>query len=41
MKEVEYWYWRMRSETAPNKVVTTRWRMPEAEALARDPDAER
>ena len=41
MKKVEYWYWRMRSETAPHKITTTRWRMPEAEALERDPNAVR
>jgi hypothetical protein len=41
MKKVEYWCWRMRSDTVPHKLITTRWHMPEAEALARDPDAER
>lgn len=40
MRTVEVWAWRLRSETT-GKVVRARWKMTEAEALARDPAAER
>ncbi|MBS1179328.1 MAG: hypothetical protein H6R06_3740 [Proteobacteria bacterium] len=41
MKKVEYWFWRIGSETAPHKIITTRWSIPKAEALERDPNAVR
>jgi hypothetical protein len=41
MKKVEYWHWRLRSETAPHEITITRWLISEAEALERDPNAER
>ena len=40
MNTVEVWSWKLRSETT-GRIVRARWKMTEAEALARDPAAER
>ncbi len=40
MKTVEIWTWRLRSQTT-GKLHRSRWKMTEAEALARDPLAVR
>jgi hypothetical protein len=37
MRKVEYWLWIVDSETPPGKRIKTRYRMTEADALARDP----
>ena len=41
MKPTEFWFWNVKSETAPFKVSPTRWRMTEAQALQRYPEATR
>ena len=39
MKTKQVCFWRMRSDTRPDKVIVTRYRMTSEEALARDPAA--
>lgn len=41
MKRVEYWCWRINSETAPFKPYNSRHHMTEETALARHPEAVR
>lgn len=41
MKIVEYWRWRLHSEIPPHKAYVASWNMTEADALARDPAAQR
>jgi hypothetical protein len=39
MKRVQYARWHLRSDIPPHKPKPSRWKMPEAEARALDPDA--
>lgn len=41
MRTVEVWAWRVPDDIKPKKTYVTRWKMTEAEALARWPTAER